>query len=302
MKVLISGGTGFIGRALVPRLIEYGHEPVVWSRSYQKARQALGDDIPVITSLDEIADDEIIHAVINLAGAGIADQRWSQKRKALLRSSRIDTTVALVSLIRRLAHKPGILISGSAIGFYGCWEDDRPLAESSDVRQGFTHQLCADWERAALDAEADGVRVCLIRTGVVLGKGGGALAKMLPPFRLGLGGPVASGEQWMSWIHMDDEIEIICMMLTHEHFSGAYNLTAPGAVNNADFSQQLATTLHRPAWFRVPGCMLNLMLGEGSELLVKGQRVVPERLLEAGYKFAFPNLDSALNQVLGPAD
>ncbi len=302
MKVLISGGTGFIGQALVPRLIEYPHEPIIWTRSEQKARKLYGEDIRVITSLEQIEDDETIEGIINLAGEGIADQRWSDARKSLLRSSRIDTTSSLISLIRRMKQKPEVLISGSAIGFYGAQQGDHSLGENSDVTDGFTHQLCADWERTAQNAEDEGVRVCLVRTGVVLGKGGGALAKMLPPFRFGLGGPVGDGEQWMSWIHIEDEVEVLCMMLTHTLFSGAYNLTAPGAVTNAEFTRQLAATLHRPAWFRVPAFVLDLMLGEGSELLLKGQRVYPSRLEDAGYKFAFPELDVALRQVLEPGD
>lgn len=302
MKVLISGATGFIGQALVPRLIEYGHQPIIWTRSGSKARKLFGDGVRIITSLDQISDTDTVEGVINLAGAGIADQRWSDSRKALLRSSRIDTTAGLVSLTARLENKPEVMISGSAIGYYGSQEGGQPMAEESAAVDGFTHQLCADWERTAMNAADHGVRVCLIRTGVVLGKGGGALAKMLPPFRLGLGGPVASGGQWMSWIHIDDEIEILCMMLTHTTFAGAYNLTAPGAVTNAEFTRQLAATLRRPAWFRVPELVLDLMLGEGSELLVKGQRVVPQRLEAAGYKFAFPELDVALNQILEPDD
>ena len=302
MKVLISGGTGFIGQALVPRLIEYTHEPIIWTRTEAKARKLFGDEVRVITSLEQIQDDEVIDGIINLAGEGIADQRWSEPRKTLLRSSRVDTTSALISLIQRLNRTPEVLISGSAIGYYGAQDGDQPLSESGEVTDGFTHQLCADWEHTALQAEAEGVRVCLVRTGVVLGKNGGALEKMLPPFRLGLGGPVGNGEQWMSWIHIEDEVEVLCMMLTHTLFTGPYNLTAPGAVTNAEFTRQLAATLHRPAWFRIPAFVLDMMLGEGSELLLKGQRVYPTRLEEAGYKFAFPELDVSLRQVLEPED
>ncbi|GGK69774.1 TIGR01777 family oxidoreductase [Amphritea balenae] len=300
MRVLISGATGFIGRYLVPRLIEYTHEPVVWARSKSKAEKLFGA-VRVIGDLSEIGNDEQIDAIINLAGAGIAEQRWSVARKRYLVDSRLDTTWALNGLVERLDVKPEVYISGSAVGYYGCQDDDRLLDEEAEVEQGFTHQLCAEWEQVALLNRAKGVRVCLIRSGVVLGEGG-ALAKMLPPFRLGLGGPVASGKQWLSWIHIDDEVEIICMMLTHTHFSGAYNLTSPNAATNADFSQALAGVLSRPAWFRVPAGVIRLMLGEGSELLVRGQRVYPQRLLDAGYKFAFDDLRTALKQILEPDD
>lgn len=301
MKVLIGGGTGFIGRHLIPRLLDYDHEPVVLTRSEAKARDLFGASVRVITNLDQINSDEQIDAIINLAGEGIADKRWSEARKQALVDSRISMTADLVSLIMRLERNPEVMISGSAIGYYGCRTDDLQLPERGEVVDDFTHQLCQRWESEALKAQTMGVRVCLIRTGVVLGHGG-ALAKMLPAFKLGLGGPVARGDQWMSWIHMDDEVEIICMMLTHNSFHGAYNLTAPEAVTNATFSQTLASVLSRPCWFRVPAVILDLMLGEGSDLLVKGQNVYPERLLKAGYKFAYPDLDTALAQVLEPAD
>ncbi|WP_296058136.1 TIGR01777 family oxidoreductase [uncultured Amphritea sp.] len=301
MKVLISGGTGFIGRHLIPRLLDYDHEAVVLTRSEIKARELFGSSVRVITDLNQISSDEQIDGIINLSGEGIADKRWSEKRKQALIDSRISMTADLISLIRRLEHPPEVLISGSAIGFYGCRTDDLLLNESGQVIDDYTHRLCQNWESEAHKAEAMGVRVCLIRTGVVLGNGG-ALAKMLPAFRFGLGGPVARGDQWMSWIHIDDEIEIICMMLTHNEFDGAYNLTAPEAVTNETFSRELAAVLSRPCWLRVPAVVLDLMLGEGSDLLVKGQNVYPERLLKAGYKFAYPDLKTALHQILEPAD
>ena len=301
MKVLISGATGFIGRHLVTRLLEHNHELVVWSRSESKARKLFGESIRVITDLSQIDSGDHIGGIINLAGEGIADKRWSDERKQLLLNSRIETTEALVDLVKRLERNPDVLISGSAIGYYGCRSDDLQLNERGVVVDDYTHQLCKQWETTALKAQAFGVRVCLIRTGIVLGDGG-ALSKMLPAFRLGLGGPIARGSQWMSWIHIDDQVEIINMMLSQLKFAGAYNLTAPGAVTNDEFTRELASVLKRPAWFRVPAVMLELLLGDGSELLTRGQRVYPERLLQADYKFAFPDLTSALHQVLEPTD
>lgn len=299
MKVLITGATGFIGAHLVPRLLQDGHELIIMSRSAQKAQKQFGTAIRVITRPDQIQNDEQVDGIINLAGAGIADKRWNEARKKVLVDSRVEITNQLISLISRLEHKPEVMISGSAIGYYGCRDDDLLLDEHGDVVEDFTHTLCQRWESEALKAQAMNVRVCLIRTGIVLGPGG-ALAKMLPPFRLGLGGPVAEGQQWMSWIHLDDQLEVICMLLTHDQFSGAYNLTAPEAVTNATFSRQLAAMLSRPAWFRVPAFVLKLILGEGSDLLVKGQRVYPQRLLDAGYQFAYPKLKDALQQIKAP--
>jgi uncharacterized protein (TIGR01777 family) len=299
MKVLITGATGFIGAHLVPRLLQDGHELIIMSRSAQKAQKQFGTAIRVITRPDQIQSDEQVDGIINLAGAGIADKRWNEARKKVLVDSRVEITNQLISLISRLEHKPEVMISGSAIGYYGCRDDDLLLDEHGDVVEDFTHTLCQRWESEALKAQAMNVRVCLIRTGIVLGPGG-ALAKMLPPFRLGLGGPVAEGQQWMSWIHLDDQLEVICMLLTHDQFSGAYNLTAPEAVTNATFSRQLAAMLSRPAWFRVPAFVLKLILGEGSDLLVKGQRVYPQRLLDAGYQFAYPKLKDALQQIKAP--
>lgn len=301
MKVLISGGTGFIGRHLIPRLLDYDHEPVVLTRSEAKARALFGSSVRVITHLQQIASDEQIDGIINLAGEGIADKRWSEERKQALIDSRINTTADLISLIMRLERNPEVLISGSAIGFYGCRSDDLQLDEQGEIVDDYSHRLCQQWESEALKAQSMGVRVCLIRTGVVLGEGG-ALAKMLPAFKLGLGGPVARGDQWMSWIHIEDQVEAISMMLTHPEFNGAYNLTAPDAVTNEVFSKELAAVLSRPSWLRVPAVVLELMLGEGSDLLVKGQRVYPKRLLEAGYKFAYPDLITALNQLLEKKD
>lgn len=297
MKILLSGATGFIGQALVMRLQEQGHTLILWVRSVEKARRLFGEQLRVITQLAELDDEEPLDGIVNLAGAGIAERRWSDKRKQLLLDSRIDTTQALVALIQRLQRKPEVLVSGSALGYYGSQPGDVQLDESAAVVDGFTHQLCQRWEDTARAATEQGVRVCLIRTGIVLGNGG-ALAKMVPAFRLALGGKIGDGQQWMSWIHIDDEVEIISMLLTHTAFSGAYNLTAPGAARNAEFTRQLAEVVRRPAWFPVPAFVLNLLLGEGSELLLQGQRVYPQRLLEAGYKFAYDELGPALHQIL----
>jgi uncharacterized protein (TIGR01777 family) len=292
MRVLITGGTGFIGRHLIPRLLTRGDQVMVLSRRPHAAK--LDSRVAVYSELAQV--ETPVDAVINLAGAPIADKRWSDSRKALLRESRIELTRELVQWMGSLSVTPKVLISGSAIGYYGS-QGDKPLGEDAEPKLGFTHELCADWEREAQVAEKLGVRVCCIRTGVVLGDGG-ALQKMLPPFKLGLGGPIASGRQWMSWIHVEDEVGAILHLLDQEALSGPFNLTAPNAVSNETFSKTLAHVLGKPAFFRVPAPVMHLIMGEAAELVVKGQRVIPSKLEASGYRFRYPELESALNQVL----
>ncbi|WP_151669265.1 TIGR01777 family oxidoreductase [Nitrincola schmidtii] len=288
MRILISGGSGFIGQALEKTLTSRGDQVVIWSRQSSSKTNW-------VKQLDDIK--EPIDAVINLAGAGIVDKRWSPERKQLLRDSRIQTTKSLVEWMAKQQQQPKTLISGSAIGYYGS-QASGELDENSTPIKGFTHQLCADWEAEALKAEALGVRVCLIRTGVVLGAKEGALKKMLPPFRFGLGGPIASGKQWMSWIHIDDEVAAIGWLLDRPELSGPFNLTAPEPVTNEVFSKTLGKALHRPAFFRVPAFTMKLMLGEASELLLEGQCVKPVALTKSGFSFNYPRLESALKNLV----
>lgn len=292
MRVLITGGTGFIGGHLVKALLTRGDEVVVLSRRPSSAE--LDARVAVYSELGQIRG--AVDAVVNLAGAPIADKRWTDKRKALLRESRLQTTAQLVEWLSRLESKPEVLVSGSAIGYYGS-QGDRELDEEAEVRTDFAHQLCADWEATALRARESGVRVCLIRTGVVLGHGG-ALSKMLPPFRLGLGGPIGSGRQWMSWVHIDDEVAAILHLIDHKTLEGPFNLTSPRPATNEEFSKTLASVLGRPCVFRVPAPVMKLMMGEASDLVVKGQRVVPVKLLRSGYSFRYTDLKPALTQVL----
>ena len=293
MHYLITGATGFIGSALVESLLADGHIITVLSREPSKAHHQFSGRVAVIT-LDQVHTLNEIDAVVNLAGAPIVDKRWSEARKRLLLESRIDFTAKLIELLHSADLKPAVFLSGSAIGYYGN-HDDENLTEESEVHEGFTHSLCRDWELAAMQAEALlGSRVCLLRTGVVLGKGGGAVAKMLLPFKLGLGGPIGSGKQWMSWIHLDDEVGAIRFLLANNHLQGAFNLTAPTPANNATFAKTLGAVLHRPACLPMPAFVMTLALGEASELLLKGQRVLPKRLNEAGYVFKYPSLQEAL--------
>ena len=295
MKVLITGGTGFIGQAYIKWRQPHGMNFTCITRNPERAKKILGPDVRTVSSLMEV-DEEAFDAVINLCGEPIADRRWSEKRKKLLRYSRLTMTHALVDWMAMSEKKPSVFISGSAIGYYGTHPGDDLLVEASAVRQGFTHSLCADWEEEAMRAAELGVRVCLIRTGVVLGEGG-ALKKMLPPFKMGVGGPIGDGRQWMSWIHLEDELRAIDFLLRHQTLQGAFNLTAPEASRNAEFAQALGRSLKRPAKLPLPPFVVELMLGEGAELLLEGQRVYPQRLMQAGFEFKYPELDQALGQI-----
>ncbi|WP_370277786.1 TIGR01777 family oxidoreductase [Pontibacterium sp.] len=295
MKVLITGGTGFIGQAYIKWRQPHGMNFTCITRNPERAKKILGPDVRTVSSLMEV-DEEAFDAVINLCGEPIADRRWSEKRKKLLRYSRLTMTHALVDWMAMSEKKPSVFISGSAIGYYGTHPGDDLLVEASAVRQGFTHSLCADWEEEAMRAADLGVRVCLIRTGVVLGEGG-ALKKMLPPFKMGVGGPIGDGRQWMSWIHLEDELRAIDFLLRHQTLQGAFNLTAPEASRNAEFAQALGRSLKRPAKLPLPPFVVELMLGEGAELLLEGQRVYPQRLMQAGFEFKYPELDQALGQI-----
>ena len=288
MRVLVTGGSGFIGQALIRALTERGDQVV----ALKHKRQLTQPGIETLEQLSHIKGK--VDAVINLAGAPIADARWSEARKKCLIDSRLDTTRSLVQWIAKQSEKPSVFISGSAIGFYGATSSDTPVNEfSTPLLHDFSQQLCQQWEDQALEAQPLSVRVCLLRTGIVLGKGG-ALAKMRIPFLLGGGGPIASGKQWMSWIHLDDEVAAILHLLDHQNLSGAFNLTAPHPATNRQFVKSYAASLHRPAILPMPGFAVKMMLGsEASALLTEGLAVFPERLLESGFRFKYASLQDA---------
>jgi len=297
MNILLTGATGFIGRNLSRTLTEHGHQLYAWVRNINRASSLLGDQVRCFESLETISDKKI-DAVINLAGEPIADKRWSDIRKQILRNSRIDITRELGVFIRTLDYQPRVILSGSAIGYYGSQADDVVLDEQSGVVSGFTHQLCSDWEAAASELASDSTRVCLLRTGIVLGEGGGVLKKMLPPFKLGLGGPIGDGQQVMSWIHLNDWIRAALFLLDNDTLSGPFNLVSPNPVNNKIFTNALAKALHRPAFLKVPCTALEVAMGEASELLCKGQHVIPKNLLDSGFQFEFNDIDHALSEIV----
>lgn len=295
--ILITGGTGFLGTALTHQLLQEQSPVVILGRSAEKVTRSFGDQVQAVTRIQDLADAGQFKAVVNLAGAGIFDRRWSNARKQLLRDSRIRLTEQLVNWMKRSDALPEVFISGSAIGFYGDQKDKR-LTEQSVPKLDFAQQLCADWELAALEAEKLGVRVCLIRTGLVLGQGGGILQRMLLPFRLGLGGRLGNGRQWMSWIHIADWVAIVQAMINDADMRGAYNATAPNPVENEQFSTALANVLDRPMLLPLPETTLKLLLGEMANLVLGSQRVIPQRLLQQQFGFQYPKLEAALHNIL----
>lgn len=301
MKILVTGGTGFIGTLLCKKLLDDSHQLVIYTRNPNKVQDRSSDSIRPVTSLDSLPATEHFDAIINLAGEPIADKRWSEKRKQLLLDSRLKTTQALLDFIDRAERKPLCLVNGSAVGFYGD-QGDVLVNESTTPYPDFGHRLCCRWENLARQAEQHGLRVCIVRIGLVVGPGGGFLKRMLLPFKLGLGGPMGSGQQWMSWVHIEDLTELFIWLLKHETCQGVFNGTAPNPVTNREFAEILAACLHRPALLPVPSLFLRLALGEMSGLLLTGQRVNPERALEGGFEFRFPGLQQAITQAISPTD
>jgi hypothetical protein len=292
MHILVTGGSGFIGRALCARLLEQGHMLTVLTRTPHKTTSLFKNaSLHVIDSLNEVSAD--IHAIINLAGAPIVDKRWTDDRKKELLNSRLDITQQLANLINTNVIKPKVFISGSAIGFYGDCGDQVIDENSTYYHSEFSHDLCKVWEGAA-NAAINKTRVCILRTGIVLDADGGALQKMLLPFRLGLGGRLGAGKQWFSWIHREDFVNMIIFLMNNETCSGVFNGTAPNPVINSEFTKSLGKALHRPTLFSVPSIILKVLMGEMSDLLLTGQRVLPTRAREAGFVFTYPELDKAL--------
>ncbi len=297
MNILITGGTGFIGRIVCQKLAGQGHDLTVLSRNPSRVKSFCGPNISAINSLTELTAERKFDAIINLAGEPIADARWTPARKKILRESRIGVTNELIEFISRTQIKPEVLVSGSAIGYYGN-QGDVSLNEHSGFVDDFSHRLCAEWEQSAQRAADFGIRVCILRTGLVIGPEGGFVQRMVTPFRLGLGGRIGNGRQWMSWIHRNDLVAMIDTMLHSEGANGIYNGTAPNPVTNREFTATLAKILNRPAIIPVPTLALKVILGEMSELLLGGQKVLPNRWAAENYNFRFKTLDSALKDTL----
>jgi uncharacterized protein (TIGR01777 family) len=301
MRMLLAGGGGLIGRALASHWVEAGHQVEVLSRRPDRLR-----GLPAGASAKawDPADPQGVaglldgaEAVVNLAGENVAGGRWTARRKAALRSSRVGVGEALVAAWQRARRPPPVLLQASAVGFYGD-AGDRELDETSPPGEDFLGTLCVAWEAATAGVEALGTRRVLLRTGVVLAREGGALPRLLPPFRLGLGGPVGSGRQWFPWIHLADEVAAIDFLLHRGDLAGAFNLTAPEPVRNGDFGRTLGKVLARPALLPLPSTVLRLALGEMADILLGGQRALPRRLLAAGFRFRHADLASALRDLV----
>ncbi|WP_426233662.1 TIGR01777 family oxidoreductase [Pseudomonas sp. TWP3-2] len=296
MRVLVTGGTGFIGEALVNQLLDAGHTVSVLARDPLKAAYLFDGRARCVRSLSKLGYHETFDVVINLAGAPVAGPRWSTKRQAQLLASRVNTTEALLSWLKNATHKPALWIQASAIGYYGVRDASEHLDETSSKGDGFMAELCAQWEAAARPATEFGVRQVVMRLGVVFGPGG-ALLPLLIPFRLGFGGRMGDGQQIMSWVHRDDVIRVVARAFDDQSLSGTYNLVAPDTVSQAAFAEQAGKVLKRPVWFHIPAAPVRALAGEMAQLFFDGQRVLPQRLSEAGYSFRYPTLDAALRDL-----
>jgi len=300
MRVIILGGTGLIGQEFTTALLNEGHQVWVLSRNPQTRQVPTG---AAVVSWDGHTSQgweglvELSDAVVNLAGENLGEGRWSKTRKERIRSSRTDAGLAVVSAFQAASRKPKVLLQASAIGFYGA-SDDRGLNEESVAGNEFQSSICLDWEASTQAVENMGVRRVIIRTGLVLTAKGGVLPRLMLPFRLFLGGPLGSGQQWYSWIAMQDEIRAMMYLLKNEQSAGVYNLTSPEPLKMADFGKVLATVMHRPYWLPVPAFALRALLGEMSLLVLSGQKVVPQKLLREGFQFQFSSLKAALENIL----
>ncbi len=302
MKILITGSTGLVGTALAQELLRAGHTVCRLVRpgtSTEALRTAQGFDVNWNPATGELGGAAVgADAVVNLAGASIADGRWTPERKQLLRISRVDTTRALVTALAKMSARPRVLVSASATGYYGN-RGDEILTEDSQPGTDFLSGIAKEWEAEAIKAEALGIRVVRARFGVILAKHVGALPQMLRPFQFGVGGKLGSGKQWMSWITLDDTIAILRLALEEGSLTGPINVVSPQPVTNAEFTKALATVLHRPAIFPAPAFALRLAFGEMADaLLLSSQRALPAQLQKLNYQFAHPDLRTALSGVL----
>jgi hypothetical protein len=295
--ILLTGGTGFIGRILCRELLANGDQITVLSRQSAADVRAVCGRVEALPDLTKLRGHKGFDAIINLAGEGIADKRWSETRKQAIRDSRIELTQQLVEVVKTWLQPPQVMVSGSAVGFYGA-QGDLEVTETTLPRDEFTHRLCNDWEQTAMELTDVGVRVCLSRTGIVVGPNGGFLQRMILPFKLGVGGKLGSGEQYMPWVHRQDVVGALLWMLTNEAALGAYNVVSPSPVTNATFTKTLGSVLRRPTILPAPAVALKLALGEMSGLLLNGQRAIPARLQAEGFEFRFTDLEPALKDAV----
>jgi uncharacterized protein (TIGR01777 family) len=302
MRIFITGGTGLVGNLLVKKLRERGDHVVLLTRRPEAAKLQWGDGVTIVAGdpvqagpwMDAVKDCD---AVVHLAGEGIFNRRWTDAFKDQIYSSRVKGTDNIVAAIGKNTGSTKVLISASAIGYYGPHGDEE-LTEESLAGNDFLAQVCIDWEKAAQPATLHGVRLVLLRTGIVLDKAAGALAKMLTPFKMCVGGPIGSGKQWMSWIHNEDEVGLILFALDHSEISGPLNAVAPHPVTNKEFGHALGKVLGRPSFLPTPAFALRVLLGESAQIITAGQKLRPKKAVAAGYSFKFPELEAALRDLL----
>jgi hypothetical protein len=301
MKILITGGTGFVGTQLTSRLIQDKKEVTILTRSIKKSDKVLqgisyleGDPTKKGSWQEAIKEHD---AIINLAGASIFS-KWTEEHKKEIRESRVSTTRNIVEGIPTHAEKKITLFSTSAVGYYGFCGDEE-LVEGSPPGNDFLARIAVEWEREALRAREKGTRVVITRFGIVMGEKGGTLGKMIPLFKKYIGGPIGSGKQWFSWVHIKDLAEAFVFLLKHPEISGPVNLCSPNPVRNRELAKALGKALHRPSFFPAPGFMVKLVLGEFGSVILEGQRVIPPRLLESGFVFQYPDIDKALQNIVG---
>lgn len=300
MKILMTGGTGFVGSFLTARLVRDGHEVTILVRSKNEAKAGPRDALflqgdPTVSGAWQ---QEVRHydAIINLAGASIFS-RWTEQQKRAIRESRISTTRSIVESMDVPSGKAVTLLSTSAVGYYG-FHGDEELTEDAPPGNDFLATVAQEWEEEASRARKKGVRVCITRFGIVLGTNGGALGQMIPLFKKFVGGPIGSGRQWFSWVHAHDLAEVFSYLLNHPELSGPFNVCSPKPVRNSDLAKAIGKALHRPSFMPTPGFVIRLVLGEFGSVILKGQRVVPRRLLENGFVFEYPEIDKAVASIV----
>lgn len=301
MKILVTGATGFIGQTIVRELLSKGHKVAILSRNIARAAFILSNKCEFYQWGDATAElppaeaFNGVDAVINLMGEGIADKRWDEERKKEIYDSRVIGTRNLVQRMKELSACPKIFVSASAVGVYGN-RDNEDLTEKSSLGDDFLSHVCKDWEEEAMKATELGIRAGVIRTGVVIGKNGGALKRMLPIFKIGVGGPLGSGDQFMSWIHLDDLANMYIEFVTNSALEGAFNGTAPYPATNNYFTKALGKTLKRPTFAKAPAFALKIVLGDMSSMLLGGQKVLPKKFKEEGFRYRYPTLEMALKE------
>jgi uncharacterized protein (TIGR01777 family) len=303
-RIIVTGATGFIGKALCFRLLEKKYDVVALSRSKKKGEKIFGTDATVVEwdgKSSEVWQDYAngAYAVVNLAGENIGSGRWTPKRKQSILQSRLDAGRAIVEAAKSVEKKPRVIIQASAIGYYGS-RGDEIIDESSLPGESFLVEVVKKWEQSTQGVESLKIRRVIIRSSIVLGKEGGVFLRLVKPFRLFVGGHLGSGKQWFSWIHLEDEVKAILFLIERGDLSGVFNLTAPHQLIQKDFFHILGKIMKRPSWFPVPGFVLRLIFGEmAKETLLSGQRVIPRQLLEAGYRFLYPQAELAIKEILG---